>query len=48
LRELRRLIKGIDLSTYVTDPNASKKHKKFTELYNLYKENQKKDIKDSE
>lgn len=48
LRELKRIVNKIDLSTYLTDPNSTKKHKKFTELYNLYKENQKKDIKDEQ
>jgi hypothetical protein len=35
---LEKLVKKIDLSTYLTDPNANKKHTEFTELYDTYKE----------
>jgi len=38
LSRLEKLVKKIDLSTYLTDPNANKKHTEFTELYDTYKE----------
>ncbi|HRU50327.1 MAG TPA: hypothetical protein P5155_02370, partial [Candidatus Absconditabacterales bacterium] len=46
LRELKRMINKIDLSTYLTDPNASKKHEKFTKLYDKYKKSRQDEIKD--
>lgn len=46
LKDLKRLVKNIDLSTYLDDPNASKKHEKFTILYNTYKNSRINDIKD--
>lgn len=46
LRELKRMVNKIDLSTYLTDPNASKKHEKFTKLYDKYKKSKQGDVKD--
>ncbi len=46
LRELKRMVNKIDLSTYLTDPNASKKHEKFTKLYDKYKKSKQEDVKD--
>ncbi len=48
LKDLNKIVKKIDLSTYLTDPNASKKHKEFAKLYDKYKDSRNKDIKDSE
>lgn len=46
LRELKRMVNKIDLSTYLTDPNASKKHEKFTKLYDKYKKSKQGGVKD--
>ena len=46
LKELKRMVNKIDLSTYLTDPNASKKHEKFTKLYDKYKKSKQGDVKD--